>query len=176
MSHIIDYLSSVRRPSGGRLLGQEATQILVPIVPPNTLITISAGPIAGDYGQIVYGAKFGPNMVPDAFTGFLQISGTRPITGTFTVATLNTEFYGFNWVTSAEPTLIYLRNVSRLNQFLEVDYLSLRISSEDDFKETIDLLKHLATSRRAEQLAEETNALLRMLTGGPPAPEPSIRS
>ncbi len=171
----IEYLLTLRRPGGGTLVILDAAQILIPAFPPATTLSFSAGPIGDDYGQIVYGAKAGPNMIPNAFTGYVQVWGSRLIAGTFTAATLVTEFQSFLWVTQAEPALIYLTNVSGLNQVLELDYVSIRISSEEDYEMVLEALARLGTSVRLEQLAEEANQLLTMLTGGPPAPQPPIR-
>lgn len=170
----IEYLLSLMRPGGGRLVSPEATQILIPIFPPNVTLSFSAGPIGGDYGQIVYGAGFGPDMVPNAFTGYVQIWGTRQITGTFTAETLETEFQSFLWVTEANPALIYVTNVSGLNQVLEMDYTSLRISSEEDYNLVLEALARMGTSAESERLAREANALLRAIAGGPAAPQPPL--
>lgn len=170
----IEYLLTLRRPGGGTLVALDATQILVPAFPPATTLSFSAGPIGDDFGQIVYGARPGPDMVPNAFTGYVQVWGSRLITGTFTLAVLITEMQSFLWVTQAEPALIYLTNVSGLNQVLELDYVSLRIASEEDFNMVLEALARLGTSARLEQLGREATELLRILTGGPPAPRPPI--
>lgn len=172
IEHLLSIVLSGRR----RLVSQEATQILIPVFPPNTTLSFTAGPLAGDYGQIVYALGFGHNMVPNAFTGYVQIWGTRQITGTFTATTLLTEFQSFAWVTRAEPVLIYLTNVSGLNQVCEVANASLRIATEEDYDAVIEELKHMATSQEAEKLMREANQLLAVLTGGAPSPQPPLRS
>lgn len=168
----IEYLLTIVKPGGLRLVTQEGTQILIPIFPPNTTLSFSAGPLGTDYGQIVFGARFGDDMVPNAFTGFIQIWGTRYLSGTFTPTVLTTEIHGFIWVTHAQPAFIHLTNVSGLNQLLEILYVNLRITNEDDYNTVIKELKHMATSETAEQLAREANQLLGILTGRVPAPPP----
>lgn len=164
-ARIIEYLAALSRPGGGRLCSHEAIQVLIPIFPPNTTLPVSFGPLGGDYGQILYGARLGPNMVPNAFEGFLQIWGTRQISGTFTSGVLNTEIQGFNWVTKAEPVNVYISNVSGLNQVFELEYVSLRITSEDDLSLVVDHINHMATSARSEELAEECRDLLKTIAG-----------
>lgn len=164
--HAVEWLCTLRRPGGGYLVAIDAIQILIPIFPPNTIMTFSAGPIASDYGQIVYYFRFGPQMVPDVFEGTLQIWGHRALTGIWTQMVLDTELHGFRWVTQAEPAFFHFRNISGLNQVFEGGYSSVRISSEQDFESVTDALMHMSTSAKSEQLAEECRDLLMVLTGG----------
>lgn len=170
----IEHLFSLMTPDGERLVTQGATQIIIPAFPPNTTWSFSAGPLGSDYGQIVYGVRLGVDMVPNAFTGYIQMFGTRIIEGIHTATVLATEVQGFAWVTQSQEAVGYLTNVSGLNQLLEIYFASLRIANEADYHAVIEELKHMATSIRAEQLAVEANQLLKMLTGQPPEPQPPI--
>ncbi len=173
-SPAIEYLLSIVKPDGGSLVAQEANQILIPVFPPNTTISYTARPIPGDYGRIFYGIRFGASMVPNAFTGYVQLWGTRYVEGTFTSTVLDTEIQGFVWVTQAQPSFVYLTNVTGLNQLFELLNLSIRVTSEEDYDTVIEALRHMATSEKAEQLALEANQLLRMLLEKAPAPQPPI--
>jgi len=124
-------------------VGPEAIQLLIPVFPPGATLSFSAGPIASDYAQILYGAGFGSEMVPNAFTGYLQVFGTRLVAATFTEITLGMEFQSFVWVTEASPTLIYATNVSGLNQVFEIGIASLRISSEGDYNLVLKALERM---------------------------------
>lgn len=163
---IIERLLATQREGGGTLVQNDAVQILVPVFPPGQLLSFSAGPIDGDYAQIVWGIKFGIDMVPNAFEGFLQMWGHRALSGTFTSVILNTEFQGLQWVTTAEPAYVYVTNVSPLNQIFELGYMNLRIASEEDLRLVREEIEHIATSAKSEQLANEAVVLLRRLAGG----------
>lgn len=164
----VEYLLSIVRPE--RLVAIEATQILIPAFPPNTVLSFSAGPLGGDYGQIITGLGLGSDMVPNSFTGYVQIWGTRQIIGTFTERTITMEFQTLIWVTQAEPSLIHITNVSGLNQLCELDYSYLRVATQDNYDAIVEALEHMATSAKSEQLAIEANQLLTILTGGAPQP------
>lgn len=169
---IVEHLLAIRRPGGGTLVGTDATQILVPAFPPNTTLSFSAGPIEEDYAQIVTGASLGLGMVPNAFFGFLQIWGLRVIQGLMTQNAIQREYQSFVWVTESEPALLHFSNISGLNQVFELDYVSLRIATEEDMESVMAEIEHMASSARSEQLAEEANRLLRVRArpGMPPAP------
>lgn len=173
-THAIEYLLTLQRPGGGRLVIAEGVQIVIPIFPPNTGLTLSAFPIASDYALIIFGVGYGPNMVPNSFQGYAQTWGSRKIQGTWTAEVITTELQGFEWITKGEPSLIHLENVSGLNQVFETDYVGLRIQSEEDYHLVIEALQHTATSAKSEQLASEANQLLRAIAGGPPSPQPPI--
>lgn len=173
-SPAIEKLLSTLRPGGGPLFVQEEAQILVPVFPPNMSAKFESRPIGGDFAQIIFAVMFGSNMVPDAFEGYVELWGTRQYSGVFTASVLALEFQGFAWVTQANPALIYITNVTGLNQIFELIWTSVRITTEDDYNVVIDILNHMATSTKSEQLAVEANQLLTTIAGGPAAPKPPI--
>lgn len=170
----IDWLCTLRQPGGGNLVAIDAIQILVPVFPPNTLLTINAGPIDEDYGQIIYYFRFGLQMVPNAFRGTLSIWGHRPLTGIWTQSVLETEFTGFRWVTASQSSQLQMTNITGLNQVFEFDYSSVRISTEADYYLVLEALDRLGSSAKSETLQQEANLLLRQMVTGEPAPLPPI--
>lgn len=173
LSPAVEYLLSRVDPGGGRPFPQEGTQLLIPIFPPNTTLSLEGYP-TGDYAHIIYGVGFGSNMVPDAFTGYVQIWGGRYVSGTFTTRVLGSEIQGFVWTTMYQPLVFYITNVSGLNQVFELVYTYIRITSEENYFAVLEELRHLGTSAKSEQLAEEANRLLGVIAGGPPLPKPLI--
>lgn len=169
-TYAIEYLLTLQRPGGGRLVIPEASQILIPIFPPNTSLTLSVHPYGSDYSLIKFGLGFGPNMVPNTFQGYVQTWGSREIQGTLTAEVLNTELQGFVLITQSEPSVLSVTNISGLNQVFEIDSVNLRISTEDDYKLVLEALARLGTSAKLEQLAQEAVLLLGKLVGEAPPP------
>ena len=167
LSPVVEYLLSRVDPSGGRPYPQEATQLLIPIFPPNITLSLSGYP-TGDYAHIIYGVGLGSNMVPNAFTGYVQIWGGRYMQGTFTTRVLDTEIQGFVWTTMFQPLVFYITNISGLNQVFELVYTYVRITSEEDYFNVLEELRHLSASAKTEQLAQDSNRLLKILAGEAP--------
>lgn len=166
ITRAIEYLLTLSRPGGGRLVGQEHTQIRIPVFPAGITLGWSAGPAQDDFAQIVAGIAIGKQMVPDAFSSYLQISGTRVIQGIIGSAGLYDEWAGFVWVTVNAPLLFSVTNRSSIDQEFEVNYASLRISSRPDYDLVLDALDHMATSSKSEELARDAVNLLTIISGG----------
>jgi len=174
LSYIIEYLLSYQRPGGGPLVRGSVSQLLIPIFPANTSITLTSGPLGTDYGYIPFRLGLGPAMVPNAFSGWAQQWGGRVQEGVLTAYLMTRDIDAYGLVTESEPSIAQITNESPLNQYYEGYTFVLAIRSEEDFGLVLDALRHISTSAKAEQLAQEANALLRQLTGGPPAPQPPL--
>ncbi len=174
LPYVIEYLLSLERPGGGRLVYAGGSQLLVPAFPPNTTITLTTAPFGNDYAYIPYYTAFGPAMVPGAFWGWGQHFGNRQYIGTVASWFMANSLDSFVFVTQSEPALAQITNQSPLNQYYEGISFFVAIATQDDFKEVLEALARLATSARSEQLAVEANQLLRSLATGKPAPQPPI--
>lgn len=175
LSYVIEYLLSLERPSGGRLCYAGVSQLIIPIFPPNTTITLESGPLGSDYAYLPYLSTLGPAMVPSAFSGWGQQYGSRQYTGVLTSWFLNNILDSFAFVTDAEPGIAQITNQTALFQYYEGMVFIICIATEADYHMVLEALKRLSTSARSEQLAAEANLLLRSIaTGEPPAPQPPI--
>lgn len=178
LSYVIEYLLSLERPGGGRLVFGGGSQLIVPAFPPNTTITLTVAPYGNDYAYIPYYSAFAPAMVPGAFWGWGQQYGNKQYTGTLGswFLTNPSPLDAFVFVTEAEPAIAQLTNQSPLNQYYEGISFFIAIASEEDYHAVLEALARLATSARLEQLANEAVELLKVMTGGAPAPRPPIGS
>ncbi|MDO9579925.1 MAG: hypothetical protein Q7J06_05085 [Bacteroidales bacterium] len=174
LPYVIEYLLTLERPGGGRLVNAGAGELIIPAFPPNTTITFKTVPIEGDYMYISHRCGFGRAMIPEAF--FVRVSqwGNMTYEGIVGSWLLNNCLDLFVSTTRSEPAQTQIQNLTGLNQYYEGLTFFLRIQTEDDYNLVMKALARMGTSARSEQLAEEANALLRMLTGGPPAPNPPI--
>lgn len=157
LPHVIEYLLTLRGPSGGFLVHQGASQTVIPIVPPHTQFILEVFPFESDYFDIIYASYFDPSVVPGVFYGWGQYYGSRTSEGTINTGILSHVFDSFVFINQAEPGMILIKNNTALNQYYAggVDYIA--ISSEHDYDTVIAALKGVGTS--------ETNRLLGMLTG-----------
>lgn len=174
LSNVIEYLLSLERPGGGRLVYAGGSQFIVPAFPPNTAITLTTAPFGNDYAYIPYYAAIGPAVVPGAFWGWGQHFGNRLYTGVIASWFMQNALDSFVFVTESEPAIAQLTNQTALNQYYEGISFFVAIASEDDYHRVLEALARLGTSARTEQLAIEANRLLRKLAGEPPVPEPPI--
>ena len=160
---LIDYLLTIRRPSGGWMTYQGAVQLVIPNFPPQTTLSYTVVPLAGTYAQIAWSLRFGNDMVPDAFSGYIQQGGSKAYTGLITQRLID---YGSNVmavVTNAEPTLAYLTNTTALVQRYETIGQFLVVNTEQDLATLLDALLHWGSTLKSEELTIQTNLLLRQL-------------
>jgi len=158
-----EYLMTLQRPGGGVLCAIGAAQVLVRIFPPDVTLAISGGPADADYGQIIFGVSMGEDMVPDAFTGYMALWGSRVVQGIVTRTVLGGSYIGheFLWVTESQPSNLYFHNDTPVNQRFEANYAFLRIATEGDYHMVKNALVHMRTSAESERL-------LRALAGEQP--------
>jgi len=174
LPYVVEYLLAQQRPGGSYLVRQGGNQVLIPIVPPYTEVILQVFPGGGDYAELVYETYFSSEMVPGAFFAWAQHFGAKSSEGVLTGGVLANPLNGFVFVSAAQPALALIRNITPLNQFYCGHAFSLTIASEEDYKRVLETLDRLATSVKAERLAQEAVNLLRVLTGGALAPQPPI--
>ena len=141
LPYIIEYLLSLRRPSGGNLVHMGASQTLIPQVPPYAEFVLREFPAEGDYLDIVYKSWVDPSVVPGAFYGWLQYFGNRIIEGTFTPGFMAWQWDGLVFISQAEPATISIRNNTALYQYYAGISIFVAITSVEDFNTVLEYLK-----------------------------------
>lgn len=174
LPHIIEYLLALQRPDGGPLLFAGVNQILIPAFPPNTTLTWQRGPFGADYAIIMYETWLSPSMVPGAFSGWGQQWGATQFSAVLTSEWLSYIMSGYVTATQAEPSIFSLTNETALVQYYSQSAAFLNIATPEDYNLLLEAIARVGTSARSEQLAQEAVQLLRILTGGAPAPQPPI--
>jgi hypothetical protein len=172
LSYAIEYLLTLERPGGGRLVHGGGNQLIIPIFPPATTITITSAPFGNDFAYISFLAAFGPALVPGAFYAWGQQWGSRTYDGNLASWLINNELDCFAVITQSEPSTAQIANQSPLNQYYEGIGFFIAIPSEEDYHLVLEALKRLGTSAQLEELGRQANAMLSKLTGGLPSPEP----
>lgn len=166
----IEYLLTLEHPGGaGQLVHTGVTQSIVPVFPPNTSIILSTSPKADDYALLPYYSGFGPAMVPDAFTVYIEQYGAAAYSATITSWMYSGLFpiESYIPVTQNHPSIVGITNVTTLNQYYESFSFFLRIATEQDW----DVIQEaLTTLVKLEELAKEANGLLRIMAGRPQPP------
>ncbi len=129
-----EYLMSVRRP-GGRPIARLGTRLTtVPIFPPNTSVTYKTFPFPpGAFANIWIWWKFSPSMVPGAFSINIAHAGLERFAGVFGSTLLSQGWETVMDVTTKEPIISIISNVSGLSQFFEAHEGYLIIDTEADW-------------------------------------------
>lgn len=174
LPYVIEYLLTLRKPGGGHLVHQGASQTIVPAMPPNIEVVLQVFPLGDDYADIVYSSYIDPSVVPGAFYGWGQYFGARSYEGTLTTGFLTYPLETLVFISQSEPGLASIRNLTALNQYYAGMAFFITIASEDDYNTVMDALKHMGTSAKSEQLAEEANCLLSIMAGVEAGPRPPI--
>lgn len=166
LPYVIQYLETLRRPSGGLLVEPGGFQVYMPMVPPNTQVTYTISPALGYYAYIGYRLDWDGAMVPLAWTMTIHQWGMRPYTGL-----LNSKIIEFGIdhiipVTDAEPCLTLAVNNTPLFQYACVTGYFVGVRSKEDYDTVMDSLERLGTSRKSEELAQQAVTLLERLVSG----------
>ena len=169
LPEIVNYLLTLERPGGGWLVYRGGYQVIIPAVPPNTEVSYTVTPLNA-FAWLGWATRFGTDMVPNAFTGYIHQYGTTSYTGTLTQRIRDDAFDYFIVVTESQPTIVSVTNVTALNQRCEVIGDFLVISNEDDWELCLEALRRIYTSVKSERLAEEANRLLSAMVAGPRPP------
>lgn len=168
---IIEYLVAQEHPGGGRLVYQGAESIVIPIFPPNTTITVISTPVEGVYCQIDFVAYVGTAVVPGAFSAILLQAGARPVDATIGTSAIGRELNFFIPYTDSLPFISSVTNETALNQYYEVLFQHIAISTKDDYERVVQDVERLGRSATSEQLQVEANSLLlRLLEVSKPQP------
>lgn len=145
LPRIIEYILSLERPGGkGRLAYQGASQLVIPIFPPNTTINLSSGPYRGDFANIIFLWALGGSLVPNTFYAWAQQWGSRMYDGIVTTCLIDNDFGFYAVVTEAEPTTLQITNRSALCQQFESYMYFLCVSTKQDLDLIMEALASLA--------------------------------
>jgi hypothetical protein len=112
-------------------------------------------------------------MVPGAFYGWASHWGNKQYEATLASFLTNNALDSFVYVSRAEPASAQIENQTALNQYYEGLTFFLRIQSEEDLGLVKEALARVGTSARSEQLAEDSNRLLKILAGEAPRTKPT---
>ena len=164
LPEVINYLLSLEGFTNSPVR-QGAFQTIINPFPPNTTVSFSVRPPDGTYAHLSWINVFGSEMIPNAFSGFVQQYGSRPFSGIITAKMLEYGVPHLVVVTDQQPTEISVTNNTALNQYFEAGGLFLAIASEPDLQIVIDALRRLHTSSKLEALTQESNALLSKIAG-----------
>ncbi len=162
LPYVIEYLLTLKRPSGGFLAHQGASQTVIPIVPPHTQFVLEVFPFGSDYYDIIYASYVDPSVVPGVYYAWGQYYGSRVQEGTLNTGMMTYLLDSFVFINQSEPGMALIRNNTALNQYYAGFVYFISISSEHDYDTIIAALKGVGTS--------ETNRLLGMLANVPRPP------
>lgn len=171
LPYAVEYLLALERPGGGRVVESGFSQIIIPVFPPNTAVTLLSTPLGSDHGSIRYYVGFGPAMVPGAVSARLQQYGAS-YSGVATSWLFSGLFplEGFVSVTVAAPSITTITNLTNFNQYYESISFFLRVATLEDWAFIREALTRLGTSAKSEEHAGEANRLLRVMAGKPQPP------
>ncbi len=162
---LIEYISSIERPTGGQIAQMGAIQIRIPVITPGQIVQASVAPAAGTYAWIGYRLFWDPRMVPDAFNGNLYHGGHFMFEGTLSAAVLAEGVSAYFVVTTTQPMRYWAQNVTMLNQFDEVNGEFLTVQSEEDLLTIYKHLKDLTTSGFSDLAVSAANLLCVLPSG-----------
>ncbi len=164
LPYAIEYLLTLERPGGGRLVNFGVSQLVIPVFPPSTSIQLTTSPWGDDYAYISYYSGFGPAMVPDNFTITLTQYGNLTYSAVISSLATGLILEGYLPITQSEPSISSITNITTLNQYYEGIVFFVRIATAADW----ELVREaLATAVKSKQLAGEANRLLRVMAGEP---------
>ena len=172
LPYVIEYLLTLERVGGGRLVYQGVSQTVIPAVPPYTQFVLQAFPFETDYLDIIFESHIDTAVIPGVFYGWGQHFGSRTYEGVFTQGLINNPLNSLVVISQSQPALALVENLTALNQYYAGRVFFLTVSSAEDYEEILEALARIGTSARSEQLAAEANRLLLQLTGPPVPPSP----
>lgn len=167
LPYAVEYLLTLRGPTGGRLVYNRMNQTIIPAMAGNTQLVYNVIPLASDYMTFLYRMAFGAAMVPNAFLARIQQWGTMLFSGVVTAGIINFELDHFIPVTQSEPTIVDITNAMPIGQYYELNVSYIAVPSEDTYNMILAALDRMGTSAKSEAEMSETNKLLReMLKAG----------
>lgn len=170
-SYIAEYLESLERPGGGRLVKPAISQVYVPAIPPLTSLSWYTAPRDGEYCAIGLKIILSTAMVPNALYGSGQQYGSRIVEGIITQTWLENPIEAIYFMSKAWPAYLRIVNLTNMVQLWESLQYYLIVASEQDLALVLDALRRLSTSSKLEQAAIQANNLLtniwRQLGGRP---------
>lgn len=158
LPYFAEFLMTLQRPGGGYLAEQAGGQLIVPIFPPNTSVSVVVPP-SNSYASIGYNYAFSPAMIPDAFTFTFRHKGRDIRVSTATALALESKLWTFALVTRKDPIYISLTNVSGGNQYLEFLSWFIAVPSAEDLELVWAALRDLTNKGNTEFKAEALKLL-----------------
>lgn len=166
----IDYILSLRDPSGGTVASLNQYQIVIPNFPPLTTINYSVLPVDPLEVFILYEFSFGEAMVPHAFDVKIK-HGASYILNAIVSGRFMQPVSTFALIGRAQPALnVAATNLRLLSNYFELATFMVSITSLDNYNIVVDALRRMHTSTRLEQLAEEEVKLLQSMPLSAPRP------
>ncbi|MDO8635685.1 MAG: hypothetical protein Q7R34_05490 [Dehalococcoidia bacterium] len=159
---IVEYLLTLERPGGGRLVLQGNQQTTVLAFPALTTVTLAAVPTT-EYMFISYKVGFDPGMVPGAFFAIGQAYGARPYDSPIYQYLTGTDVDVWIPITKNRPTYARITNLTNMPQFYSGRNWYIIINTEDDYKLVQDALRRLYTSTKSEALMAELTRILGLM-------------
>lgn len=144
---LVEYLLAVRDKAGGQICRMGVTLATVPVFPPGLALTYLSYPPGNSFAGIEFWHDFSPAMVPDVFSVAVSQQGLTMTSGT--ISETGTQHPGHNlWIvyTEGDPIRTVITNISGVDQFFEVEYLTLIVDSEAYYKMVLDIVRHWGTA------------------------------
>lgn len=164
LPRIIEYMLSIRRPSGGgALITLGQTQLVIPVFPPGQTVTIQQYPYQNDYMSIIFQWGFDPAIVPNAFYAWGSYFGARPWEGIAHSWWTMNNIPAFVFVTESEPAYALIFNRSPIAQYYAGTTSHVSIGTEEDFGTMLEEIQRMASSKEQNELAVQTNNLLQQI-------------
>ena len=154
LPYAIEYLLTLRRPGGGRLVAQAAFQIMVPILPPHQVVTVNVSPATGEFAHFYYKMGFDLAMIPNSTFATIQQYGVKWVDAVISQDWMLHAADIFVPVTHAEPTFFQLTNMTDLNQYASGTIAYLIIKNEEDYENAYAALARMGTSSKLENLLD----------------------
>jgi len=169
---MIEYLLS-RSRGQGYLVNQSVSQTIVPAVPAGIEFSLSLLPVSNDYANLVYDSALNPDMIPNTFYGTGQYAGNQVVSGILTSNWIHQMNASYLIVSRTLPAVLTIRNRTNVPQFYGGITYFLSIKTEGTYKEVLDELERVSSSKM-EGLAKEANQLLTILTQRLGVPRPPL--
>jgi len=134
LSPAIEFLAAQKGPSGD-LLSAPGGAELAAVIPPNTRVRVSAGPITNIYAQYAFRVMLDEMIVPGSFQIWVYSFGVVPYSGII-YPTMRGEYLDvFLRVTHSQPIIYEVLNLTNLNQWFVIYTQYLTVTTEDNYKE-----------------------------------------
>lgn len=141
----VEYLLTVPRKNSSRigtLVKQVGSEYYFPIVPPATEAFITTDPalaIPPAYGGIFYRLELG-DIVPNAFTLTVVTRGGRAFSGRVQGNVIQAGIDYFFVHAPGDNLTVFLTNITPINQMFQMYSQYLRIETEPDYYEVMEIL------------------------------------
>lgn len=168
LPRLVEYLLSLRRPSGDALVYPGTMQTIVPAMPPNTPLYFSFAPPITEYCHIWFRTFFGREVVPYAFDGWAMGYEGYIYSGTIDSGLIEDGVNYFLPLFTSRPLQAYLINTSPLNQFYSCSGYYILVKTERDYGQMMAALAGEIglTAPGTQILTEQAKRYLEILERG----------